>query len=97
MELADNRNQGPTVGQEVVQVVGAVGAQLDGFLECLSHRLTSVGIDQQEDPTNMGQGVKFPLPQRAIVGFGPGTQSASKRASKAASLPRLRSAKSRLT
>ena len=97
VELSGQWHQRPTVGKDVMEVIGAVGTQFNGFLKALSDSVASMNIHQHEDAANMTQGMKFPLPQSAEIGFGLGTQSARKRASKAASPARLRSAKSWLT
>ena len=74
MKLSAQWNKGATVGKDIVEVIGAVGAQLNGFLQGLSDSVPSVDINQHVDPTNVTHGVKFPLTQSAVVGFGFGAQ-----------------------
>ena len=62
------------MGEDIVEVIGAVGAQFDGFLESLSDSVPSMDLNQQVDPANVTYGVKFPLTQSAVVGFGFGAQ-----------------------
>jgi hypothetical protein len=70
MKLTDQWGYSAAVGEDIVEVIGAVGAQLNGFLEGLSDRVPSVDIHQQVDSTNVTHGVKIPLAQSAVVGFG---------------------------
>jgi hypothetical protein len=74
MKLTDQRGESAAVGEDIVEVIGAVGAQFNGFLQRLSDRLPSVDIHQQVDPANVTHGVKFPLTQSAVVGLGFGAQ-----------------------
>ena len=74
MKLADQWAYGTTVSEDIVEVIGAVGGQFNGFLQSLSNRVPSVDINQHVDPANVTYGVKFPLTQSAVIGFGFGTQ-----------------------
>jgi hypothetical protein len=70
VKLSNQWGQSAAVGEDIVEVIGAVGAQFNGFLQSLSDRLPSVDIHQQVDPANVTHGVKFPLTQSAVVGLG---------------------------
>ena len=74
MKLTDQWGESTAVGEDIVEVIGAVGAQFNGFLQSLSDGVPSVDINQQVDPANVTHGVKFPLTQSAVVGFGFGAQ-----------------------
>jgi hypothetical protein len=70
VKLSNQWGESAAVGEDIVEVIGSVGAQLDGFLQSLSDRVPSVDIHQQVDSANVTHGVKLPLTQSAVVGLG---------------------------
>ena len=44
MKLSAQWDKGATVGKDIVEVIGAVSAQFDGFLEGLGHSVAAVSI-----------------------------------------------------
>jgi hypothetical protein len=44
VELSGEWEQSTTVGEDIVEVIGAIGAQLDSFLEGLRDSVASVDV-----------------------------------------------------
>lgn len=44
MKLSAQWNESAPVGEDIIEVIGAIGAQFDGFPKGLSHGVATVGI-----------------------------------------------------